>query len=51
MRMWKIKRVFGCTLAGGRFETDSKYIPFDSSRRAESNGTTPRVRKRLWTEI
>nr|CAD2162993.1 unnamed protein product [Meloidogyne enterolobii] len=35
----------GYTLAGGRFETDSKYIPFDSSRRAESN--VPENRKTI----
>nr|CAD2199320.1 unnamed protein product [Meloidogyne enterolobii] len=43
--------IVGCTLAGGPLRNGSKYIPFDSSRRAESNGTILFLRKFLRAEI
>ncbi|CAK5075189.1 unnamed protein product [Meloidogyne enterolobii] len=42
---------FGCSLVEGLHRTGTNDMSMDSSRRAESNGTTLQVRKCLWTEI
>ena len=48
-----LNKVFGYSLVERPLQIISIYIPFDSSHRAESNGTTPTVRKiclkKLWT--